>query len=323
MIERILKKFIQSSSLDHFLVVDVGARNGFPWLKEWYSKNSKIIGFEPNKTEYNKLVKKKTDAQVLGLKFPKFQKYLYYDKVVWEKNGKFNFYQTNAPGRSAVDLKPNTLSKKIFVNGEKFDEPIKNSKIISKESICIDSFFKKKIIDYLKVDVEGSEIFVLNGSKNKFKNKEILFIRTEFMSNNFYKNSSNIQRQIDYMIKFGYRLVDINVNPIGHHRSNKKIFENENKDFLLGGDLYFSIDPDLNNLSEEKKLRLGLVLIASDFKQCGYELIEESKLFNINDLKIIKKELLKTTFLKNTMKIYHSIPTKIYNLLNRTLAKIK
>ena len=55
------------------------------------------------------------------------------------------------------------------------------------------------LIDFLKIDVEGGELNVLEGSTNKLENKEILFIQTEFMANNYYQNSSLIDIQISYL----------------------------------------------------------------------------------------------------------------------------
>ncbi|MBS30384.1 MAG: hypothetical protein CMG39_04400 [Candidatus Marinimicrobia bacterium] len=316
--DKIINDFFTHSNLENFLVVDVGARNGFGWLENWYTKKSKIVGFEPNKLECEKLKKHITDASKQGIKFPKFKTYEYYDKIVWDKKGKLKFCEIlNSPARSGVDLKPTKLLKKVFVDGENIETRINKHKVIIKQSICIDDFFNKKIIDYLKIDVEGGEIFVLHGSKKKLKNKEILFIKTEFMSNNFYKNSSNITNLIQFMKKFGYRLIDIDLNPYGYHRSSEKTLVNQNKDFLLGGDLNFIIDPDENFLSNEIKFRLGFVLVGAGFKQCGFELIKESSFLNDPEISSLKNQLLKVSVTRSLVKFYHSIPSRIFNFLNK------
>lgn len=316
--KKIIDKFFTNLNLENFLVVDVGARNGFSWLEEWYTLKSKIVGFEPNKTEYEKLKKNITDASKEGIKFPIFKIYEYHDKVVWEKKGKLKFCQIlNSPGSSGVDLKPTKLLKKVFVNGKNIETKINKHKVIYKQSINIDNFFEEEIIDFLKIDIEGGEIFVLNGSKKKLKNKQILFIKTEFMSNNFYRNSSNICNLITFMNKYGYRLISIDLNPFGYHRSSEKILITENKDFLLGGDLNFIIDPEKNLLSDKIKFRLGLVLIGAGFKQCGFELIKESYFLNALEIISLKDQLLKVSVMRSLSKFYHSIPSRIINFLNK------
>ena len=137
------------------------------------------------------------------------------------------------------------------------------------------------------------------------------------MSNNFYKNSSNITNLIQFMKKFGYRLIDIDLNPYGYHRSSEKTLINENKDFLLGGDLYFIIDPEENFLSNEIKFRLGLVLLGAGFKQCGFELIKESSFLNDSEISSLKEQLLKVPVIRILSKLYHSLPAKIFNFLNK------
>ena len=57
----IFEKKIKKFSLN-LNVVDVGARNGMFLLPEEYSKLSHLIGFEPNKIEYEKLSKSKMDS---------------------------------------------------------------------------------------------------------------------------------------------------------------------------------------------------------------------------------------------------------------------
>ncbi len=174
--KKTIKKFFTHLNLEKFFVVDVVARNGFSWLENWYTQKSKIVGFEPNKLECEKLKKHITDASKQGIEFPKFKTYEYHDKIVWEKKGKLKFCEIlNSPGSSGVDLKPTKLLKKVFVDGKNIETRINKHKVIFKQSICIDDFFNKKIIDYLKIDIEGGEIFVLNGSKKKTKEQRNYF----------------------------------------------------------------------------------------------------------------------------------------------------
>ncbi|MFN3399045.1 MAG: hypothetical protein ACK4Z4_01780 [Ferrovibrio sp.] len=82
--------------------VDVGARNGSYLLPESYARHSRISGFEPNRTEYEKLASGRTDAAAHGQKEPAFKERRYYPHAVWSENTERTLYLTVGPG--AVSL---------------------------------------------------------------------------------------------------------------------------------------------------------------------------------------------------------------------------
>ena len=239
-IDKLINKFYQ----DDFLVVDVGARNGMRLLPNWYSKKSNLVGFEPHEGELKKLKEKKTSAILKWGDVHKFKSELYLGDVVWSFDGNVEFHETEWAGRSAVKMQFNKIVNKIFYNSQNFKNNAETLKINKLKSIKLDTYFNTKLIDFLKIDVEGGEIKVIEGSSNKLDNKEILFIQTEFMANDYYQNSSLIDQQISYLKKKGYRLINISpVTDITYNRSQNDYFK-INKNFLLFGDLHFILDPD-------------------------------------------------------------------------------
>ena len=185
-IDKLINRFYQ----DDFLIVDVGARNGMRLLPNWYSKKSNLVGFEPHEGELKKLKEKKTSAILKWGDVHKFKSELYLGDVVWSYDGNVEFHETEWAGRSAVKMEFNKIANKIFYNSQNFKNNAETLKINKLKSIKLDTYFNTKLIDFLKIDVEGGEIKVIEGSSNKLDNKEILFIQTEFMANDYYQNSS-------------------------------------------------------------------------------------------------------------------------------------
>lgn len=61
-------------------------------------------------------------------------------------------------------------------------------------------------IDYLKIDTEGSELTILNGSKNLLKNKKINYIQLEYGPT--YEDAGyNVLDIIEYLNFYGYKLI--------------------------------------------------------------------------------------------------------------------
>ena len=66
---------------------------------------------------------------------------------------------------------------------------------------------KDQFIDLLKIDVEGSELDVLEGSYKTLKTKKILMIKSEFLMTPYYKKRVLLGHQQVFLDKLKYRLV--------------------------------------------------------------------------------------------------------------------
>lgn len=79
--------------------------------------------------------------------------------------------------------------------------------------IKLDDYFKinnLKFIDLLKIDTQGYEDKVLNGSREILSSNKISFIQIEFIMGNQYENRLNIIDYENYLIKNNFRLYGIN-----------------------------------------------------------------------------------------------------------------
>ncbi len=181
------------------IIFDVGAHHGESvhfFVKNLATfKNFKLYSFEPEKKNF-KILENYTEN------YPQIKIFNY---GFSDKNGLNNFYlNTHSATHSLLPLEKNHA--KIW----------KNNLYSLKKDKCyfftIDYFLKKnkiKKIDLLKLDVQGAEYLVLNGSKNSLKNKKIKNILLEINLAKGYKNQKVLNYYIDFFKKFNYELFSI------------------------------------------------------------------------------------------------------------------
>ena len=184
-------------------IIDIGAHIGLTTLPIYseVSNNSQIFSFEPGNIN-NKYLR-------LHLNKNKIKKVVVIDKLVGENNSKnVQFYESDEPTgmNSIINFKKNFLKKK-------------------KEQVCLDSFVKKNKIkpDLIKIDAEGSEIFILNGAKKILKKyKPDIFLSVH--KKHFKLLGLNERDLLKIIKEIGYKIMD----------STGKFSENfTNKDYYL------------------------------------------------------------------------------------------
>lgn len=151
--------------------VDVGSRNGILELAG-IADFVQAYGFEPNREEYEKLVTGTTDAALLGVRMPAYRSVTFSPHALADQNGRFPLYITRSPG--AVGLLEPDLERlrEIRWKGATFspnfaEEFFIVERIEEVETVTLETFARTQgldHIDYLKLDVEGSEYEVLAGA---------------------------------------------------------------------------------------------------------------------------------------------------------------
>ncbi|GIK83873.1 MAG: hypothetical protein BroJett025_04950 [Patescibacteria group bacterium] len=151
--------FINKTITNGDLVIDVGANIGSESiLAASKGKNVKVFAFEPTDSLIPLL---KENIAING--FSKRVEII--QKAVSKKNGKIKFV---LEAESEIN----------HIASENIED--KNVKIVN--CITLDTFVKEKginYIDFLKVDVEGAELFVFQGAKNCFRENKISIILFE------------------------------------------------------------------------------------------------------------------------------------------------
>jgi FkbM family methyltransferase len=313
-------------------VVDVGARNHMYELPEILTKNYNYIAFEPNKDEYEKLIRNETDAVKAGIIIPRWKNEKIYSCALWSDDKERPFFYTKGTGAcTMMGEADKRVAEKMYLEQPKriIENKKKKEKILSyyeqhinvikTENVkCqkLDNIIEENIdkIDYLKIDVEGGEIEVLRGSELLLKNKKILFIKTEFFLTPHYLGLPLLGAQQEYLSLFGFRLIGFDFNHSKYTRENTIIPPENDRRLVYGGDAYFAIDPDLNKLTAEELHRLGIIAIAHGFTSFGMSVIREGQLISEKLIKLIELRLSKAnlrTWHLRLIKIIEIIPTII------------
>ena len=172
-------------------------------LKLLIKKKYKFYLFDINKNV------KKYIANLLKLKN------IYYNEVaISNKNGKANynynrFFEFSGSSLSSLvknDIKWVTsrklISKILFLNSKGFTK-------YSVSTITIDKFLEKnkiKLVDVMKVDIDGSEYEFLQGAKKTIENNKVKVILLEILGN---KNNFNdkVKKIVNFFKKRKYTLI--------------------------------------------------------------------------------------------------------------------
>lgn len=178
-------KFIKSISKEGWNIIDVGANVGNHTIFFQKFLNPKNIWvFEPNADSYKILL------QNIALNYCHNVNVDYINLALGNKNAKY----------SIIHFEQNNLGATTL--GENSNGTI--------ECVTGDSIFKNKIVDFIKIDVEGMELEVLYGFvETILKNKPIIYV--EILNSNFDK-FLNFVESIDYKITHQFRMYNHNAN---------------------------------------------------------------------------------------------------------------
>jgi len=200
-----LMKLATANDVD-FTLIDVGARNGILHL-ETFAERTDAFGFEPNPEEYRKLISGSTDAEKIGIVTPAFRNLSYFPYAIGQKDGRIQFFITPAPGASGT-LEPDLSSLGRFTYHanqacvEDFgSDHFAGAEKIEVESMMLDSFCSKYAlshIDFLKIDVEGSEYDVLAGGADILKNTGVVLVETYFVP---FRKHQRLFSEVDLQLR--------------------------------------------------------------------------------------------------------------------------
>ncbi len=181
--------------LNQFVYVDVGAMGGIPM--KWHCMHNLLttIAFEHDTREYNKLQNSKTE---------KFLNYALHNKSM-----DLNYYITKEAGKSSL-LKPNMALLQTYENSERYtiaqEETIPQDRVKTLDSLLQEGAISD--MDFIKLDTQGSELYILEGGKEKAI--PALFgaqIEVEFME--LYKNQLLFRDVDQFMSDHGFNLIDL------------------------------------------------------------------------------------------------------------------
>lgn len=194
-----------------FTLIDVGARGDVQSLWKPIIGNLKIIGFEPDKEEYENLIQKHPTNK-------------YFNIALSDDNEVQKLFITSDPYCSSM-YEPNTHYIKNF--------QLQNW--ISKEVVSIEDVKCERLdllyedeVDYIKIDTQGSELKILMGAE-KILVSQYPIVSCETWCSEIYKKTPNFNEIVNYMSSLGYEVFDLETAASWKYNSIKKVISRKRK----------------------------------------------------------------------------------------------
>lgn len=193
--------------------VDVGSRNGVLELRD-LAPFVDAYGFEPNPEEYEKLLAGTTDLeQFYGVRAPDYRSLTYLPYALGGRSGRHEFHVTPGPGAAGV-LEPNLERlREIRWKGRRFEPSFGDEIFAGYETIEVELRTLAEVaaehalthLDYLKLDVEGSEYEVLEGAGPLLEAVGVLKAEVGFIR---HRKGQRLFSELDLLLRpFGFDLL--------------------------------------------------------------------------------------------------------------------
>jgi len=184
--QSLLQMIDKIASYKDKVVLDIGASLGITVL-HFSKKASKLYAFEP---QYDNFMSLKDQIKIRNLQNVKV-----FNQAVSDFNGEADFFNRESHGVHSLGV--HNVGKVLSSNKVKVT--------------TLDSFCKKNEINHiglLKIDVEGFEADVLEGSSHLLKNKLIDFIVFEFSPRIHKLRGIEIDQPIKILTEYDYKIVN-------------------------------------------------------------------------------------------------------------------
>jgi FkbM family methyltransferase len=245
--------------------MDVGARGNLdkPW-SELPASTLKVIGFEPDENECNRL---NAESQS--------QDRLYYPFALWSSETEVPIHLAKTPTCSSVH--PPAIEDIL-----KYSEPHwKNrmtEKIVSMKSKRLDSILGKdgQFVDFLKIDTQGAEFEILSGAGNALS-ENVFAVLVETWTTRVHKGQHLTGDILQLMDSHGFTLFDVGT-AAAWTRSCSSLFPYSGKAQIIGLDLLFFNEQKLKTWLAEKKfarvVKAAAIVDTYGFPDFSYEILQ-------------------------------------------------
>tara|TARA_B100000586_G_C20074843_1_gene412538 strand:- start:285 stop:1127 length:843 start_codon:yes stop_codon:yes gene_type:complete len=182
----IVKKYVHEGDI----VIDIGAHVGYYTLlmAQLVGKNGKVYSFEPDPVNFQLL---KKSVEING-----FENVVLIQKAVSNITDKVKLFlgDNDSAINRIYDAKLGDAKESIDV-----------------ESIRIDEYFKEndELINFIKIDSEGSEVKIINGMKQFLSRNQELVMMTEFFPFLIKKSGDEPNQYLKSLEKSGFSLYNI------------------------------------------------------------------------------------------------------------------
>jgi FkbM family methyltransferase len=189
----ICKKFVKPGTN----VLDVGGDIGYysRIFSELVKESGRVYVFEPHPEAFSILLKNISNSKYKNI-FP-------VKMAISDKKGKMDFFEMEGFGKHSL------------YDVSKYDSKTIIKKKLTAEVTTLDEFLEKEgnpKIDFLKIDVEGGEVGVLNGMKNTIAKSDKLAAIIEFNASAVLAGGGRPSEFIGELSKFGFDAKEISEN---------------------------------------------------------------------------------------------------------------
>jgi FkbM family methyltransferase len=274
-----LIQVLKKQNIESLFFIDVGAKDKLDFLEE-LSSITAIVGFEPNPVELDLLRKKYAENNFKSIELS--------GNCLSDYDGEVSFNITRHSSMSSLletDLTNYQKHFGLYKNFESWKSNIEIDTVIKASAVKLDHFIKGKnsIIDYLKIDTQGSELKILHGAEKLLDEKRINILKVEVSTIAVYQNQVMFSDIDIYLRDKGYFLVDFityrdNYIPVSGNIHDK------NCHYAPCGDAIYVLDPEF--LTNENKIKSGLLLLWLGYYSLGSFLINTSDL-PLQDQKVL------------------------------------
>lgn len=301
---KILKKILQNDKLYNFLIknklnfVDIGSAYGInKKLLNLLKKDIlKVISFDPQ-PDYV---------------FKEHKNVRFINAALWSQQSLLNFYLTKNRQCSSI-LKPNFNILEKFGKAEEFMiEKIETIQVNALDDVLSTENIYK--VDFIKLDTQGSELFILNGAKNTLQKVFAVEVEVEFLP--IYENQPLFCDLHKFLLENNFTLFDLRRH-FWKYKHSKNSF-NFKGHLVWGEALYFRDSEWCQSKEVSELVHYVIISILYNKADYAYEILEEvnDDILEINILKKILSQSRKSLINIPNFKGKYKIIKNLDNLRN-------
>jgi FkbM family methyltransferase len=194
--------WVQKRLKKSMVAIDIGANIGFYTilLSKIVGENGKVYSFEPDDVNFHFL---KNNVE-------RYKNVILKNLAASNKNGFIQLY----------------LSKNLNVDHRTYKT--EDSRVVKKvKCVTLDKFFKhNKQIDFIKIDVQGYDFFVMQGAQEMIKRQKKIAIVGEFWPYGLKRAGVKPQDYIRLLKSLNLKVIINTKKPLAELENNKKYYTN-------------------------------------------------------------------------------------------------